>query len=643
MRLILTAATLLFLALPALAQQLLRADAPLWVTSTEIPEAVPELLRASRGGVYYQLIDTQVAWDGDTRLKHFRLVTQVTDRAGLEGAATVSSDFDPAFETLTLTRLDVHRDGRTISYRDTLQSEVFRRETRLEAGIIDGTLTAHLQIPDLRVGDIVDAAFLHRREPVLEGANRAASSRLEYSVPVGMTRHVAYWPADWPFHAAPLPDRVIHAETRVGDTVRLEWRRNGHLPPLDEELTPVEGDPDAILQYGTWADWSPLAAALAPYYSADYPLPPAWEKRVAAIRVEHPGDMARASAALRLVQDEIRYVGIEVGAGGYFARPPMTVTTQGFGDCKDKTLLLRVLLSRLGIEAHPALADIDRGYALPKTQPAVTAFDHMILRVDIGGTSYWVDPTGSHEGGSIDIAPPPDYGFALPLTGPDQRILEPIDLSGSPGWQGQTTERFNFTLLGVFLSVTSEFRGTFANARRYVWATEPHDEISRRYLQFYARRYPGIRQVMPVTLEDDREANLVRMEERYMIPAPALMEDRLREDFLFAAEDFGNYYPDVQASPRQTPLSIGGPKRHRHVVKVTGAPINFNPPDRVEIENPAFSYSFAGRAPEDGQLEMEWVFETRDRLIAPGAVAEVIRDAARIRDSVGFSWDLAPE
>ncbi|MGB3313714.1 MAG: DUF3857 domain-containing protein [Albidovulum sp.] len=219
-------------------------------------------------------MDTQIAWEGETKLSYFRLVTEVTDRAGLERAATVSSDFDPAFETLTLIRLDVHRDGRTMSYRDDLTSEVFRRETRLEAGIIDGTLTAHLQVPDLRVGDIVDMAFLHRSDPVLDGGNRAGGSRLEFSVPVGLTRHVAHWPADWPFQAGVLPGRVDHSALSMGATVRHEWRRAGHVPPPDEEMTPVEAERDAILRYGAWSDWTPLSQVLSPYYLADYALPP---------------------------------------------------------------------------------------------------------------------------------------------------------------------------------------------------------------------------------------------------------------------------------------------------------------------------------------------------------------------------------
>ncbi len=462
-------------------------------------------------------------------------------------------------------------------------------------------------------------------------------------MPVGLARHVALWPAGWTIHVGALPDRVGHTAVPGTGIVRHEWRRSGHLPPPDESMTPVEDQPDAVLLIGSWADWAPLSAALSPYYLADYPLPPEWEAKLDRIRAEHDGDIARATAALRLVQDEVRYVGIEVGAGGYFARPPEVVASQGFGDCKDKVLLLRVLLSRLGIASYPALANLDEGYALRGIPPALTAFDHMILRVDIGDARYWVDPTGSHEGGRLDIAPPPEYGHALPLTGPGQATLEPIDVSGSPGWQSATVERFAFTFAGVFLTVETEYRGTFANARRYAWATRPHDEIGRGYLDFYAQSYPGIREAAPIGIEDDRDANVVRMTESYLIPVAALKANGLERDFAFAAEDFGDYYPSYISGTRRTPMTTGGRKRHSHTVKVFGAPISFNPPAAVEIENAAFAYSYSGTAPGPGRLTMEWRFETRDRVVPAGAVAGVIRDARRIADSSGFTWDLAPE
>ncbi|MGB3176948.1 MAG: hypothetical protein WBA90_03615 [Albidovulum sp.] len=242
----------------------------------------------------------------------------------------------------------------------------------------------------------------------------------------------------------------------------------------------------------------------------------------------------------------------------------------------------------------------------------------------------------------MDLAQQPDYGWALPLTGAGQSDLEQMDVSAAPGWQSAVTERYSFSLLGMSLSVSSEFRGGFANAKRYAWATKPHKEISRGYLDYYARRYPGLREVSQLTLSDDRDANLVKMEERYFLPGPALFENDLREDFAFGTENYSQTFPSYQSGPRQTPLFVGGRAKHAHKVEVYGAPIRFRPADPVNIRNAAFDYSYSGRVSRSGTMTLEWGFETLDRSVSAGAVAGVIHDAKRMEDSTWFTWDLTP-
>lgn len=646
MRFIIASCLCLFMSVATAAQAavpedgLARAEPPDWVERAEIPDLPGTLLDAAQNGSFALLVDSQVAWRGETELTYFRLVQQVLDRAGLEAVAAVSRDYDPASTRIALLRLDVIRDGQVISYRDRVAADILRRETRLDAGIIDGTLTAQLQVPDLRVGDIVDYEFLSARDPYVAGADRSVSVGLEFSVPVALARHVALWPADWPYYAAPVPDRIATSETPEGAVIRHEWISRAHRPWRYEEMTPVEALPYAEVQYGADADWSVLSSALTPFYEAAYPLTAEWEGRVAQIAADNPTPEARAVAALRLVQDNIRYVGVEIGPGGIFARPPATVIARGFGDCKDKALLLNAILDRLGIEAYVALADLDEGYALPGRLPSVGAFDHMILTARIGGRDYWMDPTASHEGGTLDLAAAPDYGFALPLDGSDRKELAAIPATERMIWQTDTTEAYSFNLLGVFLEVTTIFEGRAANWNRLRWATEAPTDLSHSYLEYYTGRYPGIRELRQASIADDRVQNRLTLSERYFLPAPEMIENGVREDFPFGAEDFGNAFPDRQAGRRTTPLTIGEPRLNRHRVIVKNAPIAFATPDPVEIANDAFVYRYTGWSDEDGGMNLFWTFATGDRVIPADKVKAVIRDAGDIADSTLFTWDL---
>ncbi|MEZ5796010.1 MAG: transglutaminase domain-containing protein, partial [Paracoccaceae bacterium] len=523
-------------------------------------------------------------------------------------------------------------------------AEVLRREERLEQGIIDGTLTAWVQIPDLRVGDIVDYASIRVMRPMAPAGERGFYSTLEWGVPVQMTRVVALWPKGWPMVTGPLPDHISHVEAVLADgTTRHEWQRLNHLPDRWEENTPVGMEPTALLRVSADPDWGTLSAAMTPYYAADYPLPPDWQARVEAIAAASPDPGARAIAALRLVQDELRYVSLSVGAGGYLARPPQEVIAGGFGDCKDKALLLVVMLRQLGIAATVALTDLDAGHALDREPPLIGAFDHAIVRITLAGQVHYVDPTASHQGGDFATATPPDYGFALPLAGPDQTALEPLPAPPEQSWSTDVTEAFSFGKDGVLLEVRSVYRGGAADGMRQRWATTPASRITEDYLEFYQGRYPGLilRQEMQMT--DDRAQNRLEMVERYRLPRSDLEGTALEKSFPVAAEDFASNLPDRVKAPRRAPLDAGGPAVFRHRVLIRDAPMEFLPPKAEVIVNPAFRFMLnAGQAPAGG-LDLRWEFRRSGAIVAPEQAARVIEDGNLVYDLTWFTWDVSPE
>jgi transglutaminase-like putative cysteine protease len=625
---------------PLWAAEVIPATDPTWVLPAERPAADERMLAAAVGGRVFLVVDDQIAWDGATRIHYARRAVQVTDRSGLEASASVDWDFAPEFDSLGLTRLQVIRDGKITDLTATLHPDLLRRESRLEAGILDGSLTAHYTIPDLRVGDVVDYSFIQSDRPVVPGASFSGEQGLEYDQPVVLSRLILNWPAQKPLYLGELPERVVHNETALGGVIRHEWTRHGHIPPPAEEMTPIEALPDAAVRYSADADWGPLVAALLPLYPDVQALPPEWQDKVQAIRDGSPDDLSRATAALRMVQDEIRYVGIEIGAGGVVPRKPVQVVAQGFGDCKDKSVLLRTMLGALGIEAHVALTDLDEGHALALQQPGLSVMDHMIVQARIGGKVYWMDPTGSHEGGRLDHAAVPDYGYALPIA-KGVTALDPIEVPVERAWNTQGTEEFDFSISGVAVTVTSEFRGAAANAQRYRMATEPAESISRDLVSYYATRYPGIGQAGPVQVDDDMVLNRLTTVEHYHLPAAAMQANGLWQNFVVAAEDFGRYFPQSLSGTRQTPLTAGLPKMHHHTVLIRNAPVPFLPPDRIEIRNEAFAYSLSARVERMGGLRLDWDFRTLERVVPADRVAEVVRDARKVSDSTSLTWDVS--
>jgi transglutaminase-like putative cysteine protease len=117
-------------------------------------------------------------------------------------------------------------------------------------------------------------------------------------------------------------------------------------------------------------------------------------------------------AVHRWVAQDIRYVSIALGRGGYQPRAAADVLASGYGDCKDKATILVGLLERMGVTAYPVLLSADE-YVQTDPLPSLSAFNHAIaMIVRPGGDTTYVDPTSEFT--PFGELPPNDQGqFAL--------------------------------------------------------------------------------------------------------------------------------------------------------------------------------------------------------------------------------------
>jgi transglutaminase-like putative cysteine protease len=105
------------------------------------------------------------------------------------------------------------------------------------------------------------------------------------------------------------------------------------------------------------------------------------------------------------VSQNIRYLGIYVGAGGYVPHDAQSILDNRYGDCKDHVVILEALLQAVGIESSPVLINSSSAYLLP-TLPTPGIFDHVItyvpsLQTYLDSTSRFA-PVGTLPIGDID-------------------------------------------------------------------------------------------------------------------------------------------------------------------------------------------------------------------------------------------------
>ncbi len=115
-------------------------------------------------------------------------------------------------------------------------------------------------------------------------------------------------------------------------------------------------------------------------------------------------------AVHKWVSQDIRYVAIALGIGGYQPRMPDTVRVTGFGDCKDKATLFVASMRHLGIEAYPVL--LSASATARRDLPSIEQFNHEIAAVATGNGWQYVDLTaGTVPYGELPLSE--QGGFAL--------------------------------------------------------------------------------------------------------------------------------------------------------------------------------------------------------------------------------------
>ena len=366
------------------------------------------------------LLNEQDRFLADGRDSFTQIVTVIQTPEGLSDSGSIQFGWDPDSETPVIHEVLIRRGGKTIDVLT--QGQLFtilRRENNLQDDVLDGRLTAVLEPEGLQIGDVIDFAYtIKKRDPMLRGhvesitrgPLRSHASRL-------LLR--ALWPADHPMKWSETEglDKPVINTGKDGTELVIDMR--GVDPPSTPEGAPPRYRQVGQLTLTDFTKWDELTALFGPLYAqaATLATNSAVRDQAAQIGAQSVDPRARASAALRLVQEKVRYVFLAMNGGGYRPAPAEVTWQRRFGDCKGKTVLLLALLRELGVEAVPVLVSTDEGDGLDGRLPAAGWFDHAIVRASIDGRVYWLDGTRTGDT-DIDALQMPPYGWALPLRAP---------------------------------------------------------------------------------------------------------------------------------------------------------------------------------------------------------------------------------
>ena len=510
-----------FLATPLFARDVAVRPAPPWVEKLDVDTRVAVEKRNVRWGLYDLLNDHQIRVANGEEAHYFRTVRKVLSPSGVQNASELELDFDPSFETLTIHEVAVIRNGARFIAFNPAAIRVIEKEDDSDRRIYDGERTALIFGKDVRAGDVIDYSWsVDGANPILNG-KFVAELDLSSAVPSARIRHRLLWSA-----AALLPlsesgGRAAALHWKGADPAVIPggyvWERRNVAPLSVDDAIPSWFEPWRSVQVTDFTSWNEVAQWAEAMFRLDERSTIEVKQLAQKIAADNPTRNASITAAIRFVQDEIRYLGIEMGRNSHEPHQPWETLDARWGDCKDKTLLLVALLRELGLEAYPALVNTRLRHRLDEKLPSPFLFDHVIAQIIDGGKTYWIDGTISDQGGTLATIDTPSDGLAL-IVRADAISLAAIDAVSRAATRVEQTYETRDYAKPTNLTVKTTYSGGEADGMRSLLGSLAIEDYASDRINELAVDQPKIEAVGLPRVNDDRHKNVLTVTERYRIP-----------------------------------------------------------------------------------------------------------------------------
>lgn len=230
----------------------------------------------------------------------------------------------------------------------------------------------------------------------------------QYNTAVEKSSFMVRLPTDMKFHYETLNldiEPKIGGDGKNSNYTCYTWQVS-NLPALDEEdygptsseiLPLVNISPDAFQfdRYkGSMANWKDFGAFLYELYEGKNNLP---EEMVAKVHeltdgVEEPKE--KINILYKYLQENMRYVSVQLGIGGFQPFDAEYVYRNKYGDCKALSNFMKSILEEAGIEAYPVIIYSGNPYYKVKEEFTTSKFNHVIVYVP--SEDYWLECTSSN-------------------------------------------------------------------------------------------------------------------------------------------------------------------------------------------------------------------------------------------------------
>ncbi|WP_288447258.1 hypothetical protein [uncultured Chryseobacterium sp.] len=456
--------------------------------------------------------------------------------------ASVSDVIVEENEVYQIHRISVLRDGVLIDKIPDTKIKVLDSENQSSGGVLSSNKKINITIKDLRLYDVLILEDSRIKEFTDRDFLRKEFSKYVWVSPDN------YW-AYGSFKFTFINEReqtIAYKKTFFRDELgnvlepEINHLKKGDRFVIEEEnyINPVDSGREIFpyIDFATESNWKDLSNYIVPFYeeifnkSSLQDFAPNLVEKLDAIADQDE----KLQFAIEYVQNHIYYIFNADEMNGHKPQEPSVTYENKQGDCKAKSVLLKVILDYIGVDASVVLVNFNTDYYIKYYLPSLLNFNHVVVKVNYKGQEYFIDATIRDEFGLIEnrgfiyfmhyleVKKDHELQVRKSYKYPYFCIDEKVDLNA----QGNTGK----------LTLSTTYKGNRANAmRRYFKSTNKREIIdSWNSFLFYALNYSGDRNGTDVrnvfkdaaidVVSDDKRLNEIKIQYSAVVENPYFVD-----------------------------------------------------------------------------------------------------------------------
>ena len=256
---------------------------------------------------------------------------------------------------------------------------------------------------------------------------------------------------------APEPDVASNAETNIYTWALKDleqFQRAPYSGPAGKQLIKVFTAPKAFEfggYTGSMESWEHLGQFQNQLLQDLEPLPLLKREQIRSLVANANSDREKIEIVYKYLQENFRYVSVQLGIGGWQPFSPQFVDEKGYGDCKALSFYTKSLLDVVGVESLYTLVE-----AGPNPRPldknfSISSFNHVILCAPNHGDTLWLECT-SQTG---------PLGYSGKFTGNRDVLLVTADggkVVRTPNYTEEDNTQFRIATINISKDNSAEFK-----------------------------------------------------------------------------------------------------------------------------------------------------------------------------------------